>query len=786
MPLTAEQEWNKELTRILRVHQRAAGRDPQAVDSGQVAIVNARYGEMATGLRTREQELVGLRLAKLNAASPSAEELEPQAVNRRLSDLKRALKQPKLREAIGIERAKQLDKLLEQAETKARGGHHAQVHEILNTVDSEVSVRYALQRDDLQKLIARNDTWGKFDLVKATNGSSVEDERILQNVLDSAWEAQQADEDWRQYQSAVAKLAKSANAPSPSTPSPSTPSPSTPSPSTPSPSTPTPAPSTGYDRSRGLAAVASPETVYKLAILGAGASAAYYLANANVDLQTTVIIGQKDPWAGERGGEPDAVINHPHNMIDPEGRPEFEGGLAKRSKFAEKVAAVIDRAPHQCDGWITKIKKEKVKQGEKQYAYYRIETNQGVYFAQRVVSALGIGEHMDRLDVKGTELENDVRDMDAFMRDLPGFEAKGDEYVIGVSGGNAAIDVVTAILRSKSKARIHWFRGSNDPMFLDGTDNDVARKEYNDGKGTARLTVHKTRVSSVAKQASGKVLVNGRQEVDEVVYGLGPNVSAVAKLFDPSCHEVGDGDEMLDRNQHFDLGLFAEDPQRNPADGKDPDVVIKQLKLTDPSYATTLLEFLNDPSLKNEDLVARLSRGNPPTRTATGTQPPPQASDVQFIGGQHARSESRDRDGNATDDLARFNDQVNATLPANVVVGDQLTPSRARVEASEEAMPFSADDFPLVMEEGGVNFITSNQTVIATHIAACYPNIPAGLANYLTAQIIVARNKQTRPLPRRPVEGQDHTLQDQEEFQTRWVGRLREINRHLVADPPLI
>jgi hypothetical protein len=67
-------------------------------------------------------------------------------------------------------------------------------------------------------------------------------------------------------------------------------------------------------------------------------------------------------------------------------------------------------------------------------------------------------------------------------------------------------------------------------------------------------------------------------------------------------------------------------------------------------------------------------------------------------------------------------------------------PQARRIEAQMNALPTSTDDLPLVAMPGGVNFITANQTVIRTHIAECYPNIPPGLGDYLTGQVIHERS----------------------------------------------
>ena len=131
---------------------------------------------------------------------------------------------------------------------------------------------------------------------------------------------------------------------------------------------------------------------------------------------------------------------------------------------------------------------------------------------------------------------------------------------------------------------------------------------------------------------------------------------------------------------------------------------------------------------------------------------------------------------------------VTASLPDNVVVNDQLTSSRAQVEARYNEMPTDPESLPLVAKRGGVNLITSDQTVIATHIYLCFPNIPPGLADYLTAQIINSRTSwgkdhEKRPLPAQQAEVDEdageklHDLRQQKAFQDEWIRRLDKFNQ---------
>ena len=760
MPLDAEQEWNKELTRILGVRQRELQRPMKWLKKA-----NKVYRKQAVALRSKSDELVELRRRSTPDHSADRESVDATVLKSRYKDVHWLLRTREFAESVGKEQQTAIRKLLTDADTLALHGNHEQLRDKLNELDdalaefgpldqalippSETDIRRALAREDLFQHVARNDTWANFNIDKALRGESEEDQKVLLNIIDSALLAQRSDDQWNQFTAAVSEKAREANRATTSGEQ--------------------TAAEGGYDRSRSLEEQASPETVYKLAILGAAASAAYYIANADVDLQNTVIIGEKDPWAGERGGDEDAVINHPHNMIDPEGAPDFEGGLAKRSEFAKRVKKIIDRAPHQCDGRIAKVKKEKVTDADDQtHAYYRIETNKGVYFAQKVISALGIGPQINRFEPNWEPSKDEVCDMDTFMREID--ERIGDktrDYTIGVSGGNAAIDIVTAIVR-KSDAKIIWCHGSSArPQFLEGTDNDVAAKAFDEGGPSSQVTPKRGywNVQKTNRQIE-MVLDDERIPVDQVVYGVGPDTSVIAELFDESCNEPDEEPAPYDLNQHFQLSLFE----------KRPGEVVKnlgtKLKFENPRALEELGALLEDPSLEGEKRI-----GDPPAPKLGGASSA--GAGLEFIGGQETRQ--------VTEESARRHGKnVTSSLPDNVAIGDQLTPSRARIEASTDAMPLDENDVPLVMEEGGVNFITANQTVIATHIACCYPNIPEEVANYLTAQIVVARSREKMtPLPKRPAEGGEHSLEDQQRFQDDWVRRLRKFQMECARARPV-
>jgi hypothetical protein len=115
-----------------------------------------------------------------------------------------------------------------------------------------------------------------------------------------------------------------------------------------------------------------------------------------------------------------------------------------------------------------------------------------------------------------------------------------------------------------------------------------------------------------------------------------------------------------------------------------------------------------------------------------------------------------------------------STLPANVVLADQLTTSRALVEAQGNAMPSTIGD--------AVDFITHDHTAIAAHIASTFQRVPPALANYVTERIVFDRRH--LPLPKAPLPrptgplGPDNTfhLEQQRKFQQDWSDKLKRLD----------
>jgi Domain of unknown function (DUF4157) len=331
------------------------------------------------------------------------------------------------------------------------------------------------------------------------------------------------------------------------------------------------------------------EKVYNLAILGAGASAAYYIENNlnNINLDKTILIGEEQPWRKERGDK--GVINHPMNMINPKQQKGKElqdsgGGLASRQEFSDEVDKVVNQIPR---------KENKILSVQKQgYAtkYYRIDLGSEVVYAQNVVVGLGIGKHTLPKDIaengqKQTDIKNPenafkeniprVLNMDEFQRAISEETiTSGDIKSMVISGPNAGIDVATTAIRKNIK-NVSWIVGNSGPMFLPGTDNVFAAKsqkkatkndEQNEKvKKDGEITYYQYYYNSV-DVGNGGVTVHygdGKKEdqgppikADLFVYALGPDAKSLRDMFTLSDGYEKKGDNIpleavYDINQHF-------------------------------------------------------------------------------------------------------------------------------------------------------------------------------------------------------------------------------------------
>jgi hypothetical protein len=331
---------------------------------------------------------------------------------------------------------------------------------------------------------------------------------------------------------------------------------------------------------------ATPENTFRTILLGRGASAAYIIENGGVPTDaTTLVIGLEQPWRKERGDK--GVINHPHHMIDPQHRGGAidDGGLAPRGEFSNRVDEVISRLPSSLDAEVTSVQKR----GEGGSAHYRIETTAGPRFAQRVIAAMGIGNHkapgnvseesqaqrVDLEPVGGKEATSVPRimNMDELQRHVASGELRPEHAPRGlvVVGPNAAIDVMSTGLRNDFP--LSWVTGRGRPAFLKGTDNEFVEQEFDKAKqqggafevipwdylgATASaegVTVDYGVRADTRRRPVVEQRVEGHQDASFMVYGVGPDVEGMMERFP----DVKSGAQALE--PVYDLGMhFNADP----------------------------------------------------------------------------------------------------------------------------------------------------------------------------------------------------------------------------------
>ncbi len=361
---------------------------------------------------------------------------------------------------------------------------------------------------------------------------------------------------------------------------------------------------------------------FPVAILGAGASVAYYLATEgrSLDPDSTVIIGQTQPWKEERGST--GVVNHPLHMIAPDGYQgrdllDAEGGLAPRAALSARIEAVLKRWPH-----VKPLAIKEVTRDVSGHFFKITTTDDQVFHARKVIAGLGIGKHKQPDNVTwdggqpelpanqttGAKPVPRLMDMDRFQRAMVDDEIRvGDIRSIAVIGPNAAIDVMSTVLREYSRLRvnpIYWITGTQPgsggrapgtkrPYFLKGTDNEYVEGRYNEvmrnqspsdakritKEGVITVVGHDYLAAQVGAdgvqiqvgergQNGGDATVVETLHADLVVYGMGPDVNAVSTIF-------GVEEEAIDTQMEpiYDLGLHF----NQHADIDSPEALVESL-----------------------------------------------------------------------------------------------------------------------------------------------------------------------------------------------------------------
>jgi hypothetical protein len=496
-----------------------------------------------------------------------------------------------------------------------------------------------------------------------------------------------------------------------------------------------------------------PGLTFRLAVLGNGAAASYWLeANrSSVDPIQSVVIGEANPWAGQRGtqgaNDEEMHVNHPMHMISPERSKSGmdDESLAPRSKFAEVVKEEISKIVRFV--WDTKV--NSVRRIESNGAsFYEIDTALlGKCYAQHVVAALGTGPHIEAKqkdmvndaleDMQGAQGVPRVMNLDEFQQNASGIRPDG-EVDIFISGGNAAIDAVTRIVRENEKGgakfKLIWVTGTRGAQFLTGTDNEEAKAKFGQylkapemairgragdlsvsGKRVAvevsRLDEEATRQAQQLNAKAEMVFKPSEQiQADYYVHGVGQDVGPLLDLF------IDKKNDRTERKKFVDGLSPIADPNFNFGD--EPKQSSEEL--TSEQYDQKQNAFRKDQQAIS-GYEQRSGGSEDDKYYDTG-------SSLSFVGATASkiagmRGESKRHDANI--DL----------LPQDMVGNEQLAPIRSGLESQSGMVPSYVGN--------EVNYAVDNKTVIRLHIALKYPKIPPEDAD-MWAEIIVGER---RPSP---------------------------------------
>jgi hypothetical protein len=316
-----------------------------------------------------------------------------------------------------------------------------------------------------------------------------------------------------------------------------------------------------------------------LAILGRGSAAAYYLNTVDRSrYPKIVVIGEDDPWAGRRGGNPSNpsdpvnIVNQSLSMIGHFGgtAPKTSSQLVPRAEWARMNKQIIDQCRvDTITGTILKVRKTKAAylnqrdqavMGKAEFCY-AIEVKRKnfaeTYYALKVVVATGAGEHKppdDRFLPLARKHPTLFIDMDTFARH-PEMRTKGKTII--VQGPNAAVDSVDTA--AYNECRVFWLTGT--PAIL-ATPHQVGARavaaHVSTGPtdpGVVALDRTKGVVDPVTIRVdNGAVKVKvkkfpGEITADHYVWGIGQDSTGAVNFIDPTL--LNALEPIYDRNQRF-------------------------------------------------------------------------------------------------------------------------------------------------------------------------------------------------------------------------------------------
>lgn len=502
------------------------------------------------------------------------------------------------------------------------------------------------------------------------------------------------------------------------------------------------------ERKEHFAKSPKPGLTFRLAVLGHGAAASYYLeANrTSIDPIQTVVIGEANPWGGKRGlqgaQDEEMHVNHPMHMISPErSKPGTDDeSLAPRREFARVVQEEISKIVRFVwDSKVISVRKD-------DSGFYEIDTALlGKCYAQHVVVALGTGPHIEAKekaminesldDLEGAQGVPRVMNLDEFQQKASKIRPPGRDVDIFISGGNAAIDAVTRIVRENEKGgarfKLIWAMGSRGAQFLTGTDNEETKAKYDDhlkapnmgfrgrtgdlAVSDESVSVTVTRVdeeaSAIALESNPKAEPVMKRESEQIkadyyVHGIGQDVGPLLDVFLDKKNDRGEREKFVN-------GL---DPTVDPNFnfGPEPDLDLEELGPEE--YEKQLNEFR-----KKKQAISgyeKRSKGEDDKLYDTG-------SSLSFIGATASKIAGMRRE-------SERHDSNIGVLPQDMIGNEQLAPIRSSQESQSGMVPsYVGKD---------LNFSVDNKTVVRLHIALKYPKIPPEDAD-MWAEIIVGQRR---------------------------------------------
>ena len=440
---------------------------------------------------------------------------------------------------------------------------------------------------------------------------------------------------------------------------------------------------------------------HKLAILGLGSAAAYYVnaLGEGYNHEHTLLVGEQDSWlpSGHQRSRGKGYINHEAHLIGQWGKtvPRFGTTYVDRKAFADANAEVLQRIERdggeRLEGAVTRVSRETDH-------WFRIEFSNGSRrWARKVVIATGAGPHANRGFEVAQAARSQVMDLDAFMRAHPSHCSQKGRSII-VHGPNAGIDAVERAGEC-GFSRIFWFMSQkSSPAFLSGN-----RLLHAPHVPPTKL-IERTDFKPDTAPQSAIVKIDKHQDKIRVSFII-PGGAV--------------------RHEDVDLYVYAL--------GQDGAAEGAVLNILDEAVRQKQLVPIYD--IQGRHATAEEQRAH--ARAPRGAKPPIHENVIvgfQLVGTTFeagieviGAAANMVANGDQREKMLRVRD----TQPGTVLTADQLGTIKSAIGSQNAVMPrYVTRD---------VNFSTDDRTVLRTHIAAKYPNVSEEQAQRIIEAILASR-----------------------------------------------